>query len=83
MNLLVSTVAVTLVLFFLVAVIILFALYKKGDVSAAFSLRSFAFSLHASDRHVAEPPQRPANSAEHQPPTALGETLPKARNTSR
>jgi len=50
MNTLISAVLLVLIPLLLVTVIILHALNKKGDVSAAFSLRSFRFSLRAKDR---------------------------------
>jgi hypothetical protein len=47
---LISVVLLVLIPLLPVTVIILHALNKKGDVSAAFSLRSFRFSLRAKDR---------------------------------
>jgi hypothetical protein len=43
-----------LVFILAVAVIVLFALYRKGDVTASLSLKRLAFSLKAKDR-----PSRP------------------------
>ena len=43
-------IVVPLVVIIAVAAIILVALLRKGDVTAACSLRSFAFTLHAKDR---------------------------------
>jgi hypothetical protein len=53
MNTLVLAVLLVLVLVFAVTVIVLHALNKKGDVSAALSLRSFKFSLRAKERKQA------------------------------
>lgn len=50
MDTLVSALLLVLILVLPVTVIILHALNKKGDVSAAFSLRSFKFSLRAKER---------------------------------
>ena len=50
MNTLVYAVLFIVILVLPVTVIILHALNKKGDVSAAFSLRSFRFTLRAKDR---------------------------------
>ena len=50
-----------LVLIFTLAGIVLFALARKGDVFAAFSLRPFKFTLRAKDRKPTRPPANVAN----------------------
>jgi hypothetical protein len=50
MNLLVSCIVLIVVLIVPVIGTIFYAVHKKGDVSAAFSLRPFTFTLRAKER---------------------------------
>lgn len=45
-----ATVVIIIMFLGIPAVVILFALFKKGDVRAALSLHRFSFKLEATDR---------------------------------